>query len=120
MEGERLSDKYNISSSGNDLRFGNGFTSGYGLGAPAFSASGGMSGSEARGLGSLLPVSERQAAPSALPAQQGFLIPYGGVDKYYPPPSPVKPSAVSTPFKAPDLASNLGLLCPVCTSYVCP
>lgn len=94
MEGERPSDKYNVSSSGDGLTFGNGFTSGYGLGASAFSSSGGIGGSEARGLGSLRPVAEQQAAPSALP--QGFLIPYGGVDKYYLPPSPVKPSSVST------------------------
>ncbi len=93
MEGERPSDKYNVSSNGGGLMFGNGFTSGYGLGASAFGNSSGLASSEARGLGSMRPAADQQTAPTALPAQ-GFLIPYGGVDKYYPPPSPVKPSNV--------------------------
>lgn len=64
------------------------------MGASALSSSGGIGGSKARGLGSLQSAPQQQAAPSAEPAQ-GFLIPYGGVDKYYPPPSPVKASHVS-------------------------
>ncbi|CAL8468768.1 g8309 [Coccomyxa elongata] len=98
MEGERPSDKYNVSSNGGGLMFGNGFTSGYGLGASAFGNSTGLASSEARGLGSVRPAADQQTAPTALPAQ-GFLIPYGGVDKYYPPPSPVKPSNGTLPFR---------------------
>lgn len=71
------SDKYNAQSNG--------------LGSSAFSLSGGLGSSESRGLGSLRPDTETAPPTAVAPT---FLMPYGGMNKYYPPPSPVKPANV--------------------------
>ena len=111
----RPSDRYNVvqPQQGAKLPSAGGFERGLGA---AFSPAGGLDGgsSFSRGLGSLRPSStedrqqlHQQEQPASAPAVAEFLVPFGGLDRYYPPPSPVKPALAVRACRCP------------CTSWGC-
>ena len=106
---QRESDKYNGSLQASSAPSSKGASSqGYGLGfSSGVSPSGGLGGLESRGLSASFSPARSSMSDEVLGSQESststaYLEPFGGADKFYPPPSPLKPKApseVSLPFK---------------------
>ena len=96
----RPSDKYNVVQPQQSVTVSSAGGGERGLLGSAFSAAGGLGGGAAlsRGLGSLRPCSSGE---EQRPAVAEFLVPFGGLDRYYPPPSPVKPALAVRPQPRP-------------------
>ena len=106
---QRESDKYNGSQQASSTPSSrSAYSQGYGLGSSSgVSPSGGLGSLESRGLGGSFSPVRSSMSDEILGSQESststaYLEPFGGADKFYPPPSPLKlkaPSEVSPPFR---------------------
>ena len=108
---QRESDKYNGSLQASSIPSSkSAYSQGYGLGfSSGVSPSGGlgMGGLESQGLSASFSPARSSMSDEILGSQESststaYLEPFGGADKFYPPPSPLKPKApseVSTPSR---------------------
>ena len=104
---QRESDRYNGSlQTSSTPSSKSAYPHGYGLGfSSGVSPSGGLGGPESRGL-SFSPgrssMSDEILSSQESSSSTAYLEPFGGADKFYPPPSPLKPKApseASLPYK---------------------
>ena len=106
------------------------YSHGYGLGfSSGVSPSGGLSSLESQGLTASFSPARSIISDDILGSQESststaYLEPFGGADKFYPPPSPLKPKApseVSLPFKGqaafPILETLYMYMPPLLTQY---
>ena len=119
---QRESDRYNGSLQAPSTPSSKGaYSQGYGLGfSSGVSPSGGLGGLESRGLSASFSPARSSMSDEVLGSQESststaYLEPFGGADKFYPPPSPLKPKAPSEV----SLHSRNKLLFQCLKSHVC-
>ena len=118
---QRESDRYNGSLQASSTPSSkSAYSQGYGLGfSSGVSPSGGLGGLESQGLSASFSPARSSMSDEILGSQESststaYLEPFGGADKFYPPPSPLKPKApseVSPPFRRQAAVPILQIAC---------